>query len=268
MGKWTVGRIHATKTVSSPSVRANVRYPGDAMEKYWKIAAGAAILMGIVVVAYQHVEIRDLRKSVLALKRRGPAVESPGPGSDETAALTRRIAELEQTVARVFRMLLSSGRPGPRKGGKAQDLEDAVDTIRQDMDALLTGEALNTDKGRKQLYRIVRRAQEEAWAERRRQWREFRAEVFKQQMRKFADDAGLTERQYQDVTDALSQARTQRRAMFQQVREGTKTYTQAVDEIGRLRQKTNNKLKGILDQKQYEQFTKMRSERRRGFRLF
>lgn len=235
------------------------------MEKYWKIAIGALALMAVVVVAYQHVEIRDLRKSVSALKRGGADEQESQPSSDPTADLRRRMAQLEQTVARVFRMLLSAGRSGPAKGGKAQDLEDSVDTIREDVDALLTGEALNTRKGRKQLYRIVRRAQQEAWAERRRHWRQFRSEMFKQRMKKFADGAGLTERQYQDVMDTLNQARTKRRALFREVREGRKTHAQAVEERGRQRKETDKKLKSVMDQKQYEQYRKMRSRRRRRF---
>jgi hypothetical protein len=240
------------------------------MDKLWKIVSVTVALAALVVVLFQRVTIGRLEERLEAAEARRPGKT---PDDPRAARLERRVAWLEQTVARVVRMSLAGGRgraegpaagPAPASGaGSPAATSDRVSRLREDVDALLTGEALATEQGRKRLHQVVRDAQDQVWRERRQRWRKVHSELRKERMKEFAEKAGLSASQQQQLTSLLDGERSRRRQLMRSARDGEVPFTQAMKTIRGLRTETDQKVKGLLDSKQYEQYEKLRSERRR-----
>lgn len=130
------------------------------------------------------------------------------------------------------------------------------------MDALLTGEALATEQGKRRLHDIVKEAQEQAWHERREQWQKMRKEAQTSRLRQLAEDAGLDTNQVEQLTTFLDHEDEQRRAIFDAMTSGKKTHDQARSELRALRQSTNQQAQSLLSDQQYTAYEKMREERR------
>jgi hypothetical protein len=234
------------------------------MDKLTKIIPTVVAIAAIVVVLYQ-------QHKVSRLEERLEAVSASTEGEEGSAArlpprnreLEMRVASLEQTVARVFRLLLAG--KDTRAAGDAprpKDTATKVTNLREDVDALLTGEALNTDQGRKRLHEIVRSVQQQARQERRQRRENIRQQIRKERMAKLAKDARLSTNQVERLTKMLDVERTQRRTIFRAVRDGQKPFSQAREEMRSLRTSTDQKAREILDGGQYAEYEKMRSERR------
>lgn len=238
------------------------------MDKLWKVLPLLLALAALVLVWVQRSTIQRMEAELAARPAsRGAARASPTTvAAGDRSDLEGRVASLEQTVARVFRMVLAAGQTRERSGrspGAAAD-NNAVTDLREDVDALLTGEAVSTDQGRKQLHQIVRKVQEEVWQERRQRWDAMRAERSRARVKSLAKEAGLSANQEQQLNTLLDDERTQRRALRRSIRGGQLPWAQVREQMRSLRQATDQKAKDLLSSAQYEAYEKMRQERRRG----
>jgi hypothetical protein len=234
------------------------------MDKLWKVLPLLVALAALGVVLLQRSTIQRLEGALAARSAPGrPARASPSTETGADAALERRVASLEQTVARVFRMVLAgqSRRQPGRGSGAAADNRSVAD-LREDVDALLTGEAVNTEKGRKQLHQIVRQVQEQVWQERRERWQTMRKEMQQARIKELAKKAGLSANQVERLGTLLDDERTRRRTLRRSVRDGQLPFAQVRGQMRALRQTTDQKAKEILDSRQYTEYEKMRKERR------
>jgi len=236
------------------------------MDKLWKIFPIALAIVAIAVVLLQRADIRRLEAQLAEQGR--PSSTRPPPRPDAPAEATdrgleRRIASLEQTVARMFQVVLNAGRGRAAKNDTASaGTEAQVNGLREDVDALLTGEALNTEQGRKQLHQVVRKVQEELHQERHQRWQKMREQMQKDRLSKLAKDAGLSANQVERLSSLMDSERAQRRALMQSARNGEIPFPQAMAGMRTLRQTTNQQARDFLSSSQYTAYEKMREERR------
>lgn len=232
------------------------------MERLWKVLPLVVALAALLVVWLQRSTIQRLEQE-LGARSAASRARAPG-GAAESAELAGRVASLEQTVARVFRMLLATDRERGAGEGKAGGGggQPSVADLREDVDALLTGEVLGTAQGRKQLHQVVRQVQEEAWEERRQQWQSMRDEMRRARVDALAKETNMSPRQLEQLNELLDAERTQRRALRRGAREGQLPFGQVMEQVRAMRQATDQKVRELLDEKQYGAYEKMREERR------
>jgi len=233
------------------------------MDRIWKLLPLVVALAALVVVWLQRSTIHRI-ESELEARAGAPPRRAPARPSEQPADLEGRVASLEQTVARVFRMVLAAGQARERSGRSPVESTDdrRVANLREDVDALLTGEAVGTEQGRKQLHQIVRKVQEQVWQERRQQWQTMRDEMRRQRVKTLAKEAGLNANQVERLNTLLDDERSQRRALRQGARSGQVPFAQVMEQMRTLRQTTDQKAKELLDSRQYAEYEKMRQERR------
>jgi len=242
------------------------------MSRWVPLFAVALALVGLVLVIVQRGEIRRIEQQLAASDAaEGPAGESTegpevahGVSPQHDPAVERRVAALEQTVSRLFKMLIAKAQGASREGGAAPATPADLAALREDVDALLTGEALETDQGRKRLHEVIRQAQEEAWQQRRQQWRQWRQQAQRGRLEELGEKARLNAAQVEQIGGMIEGERTQRRALVDQMRRGDKSFEQGRAELRALRQQTDQKVRELVDPAQYQAYEKMRAERRGG----
>jgi hypothetical protein len=235
------------------------------MEKLWKILPILLAIVAIAVVLLQRADIRSLQDRLAQQDRARPARSTASRAVEPTGGTNRdleqRITSLEQTVARMFQMVLSAGRGKAKSDTAPTGSAAQVNDLREDVDALLTGEALNTDQGRKQLHQIVRQVQEDLHQERREQWRKMRDQMHKDRLGQLAKDAGLSANQVERLSSLMDSERTQRRALMRSARRGEIPFAQVRNGMQTLRQTTDQQARDFLSSSQYTAYEKMRQER-------
>ncbi|OJT24859.1 hypothetical protein BO221_10655 [Archangium sp. Cb G35] len=233
----------------------------------------------------------SLGLSVLALAialfggRGEPAAPPPAsePASDadtfaslELEALERRVESLEQTSLSLSkRLMLLEQRPVVASDGGVvaavpASLSAEVEQLRSEVRGMIAGEALNSQGGRDYLKDAVRSVQEEMRTEQRelRQQQMIQAQAQAQagrteRLRQFASDAKLSYGQEQELTRRMQTEETQRQALFDSVRDGSKSFRDARQELRQLRQQTDKEMASVLDESQRAQYEQMRREERR-----
>ncbi|KFA89726.1 hypothetical protein [Archangium violaceum] len=233
----------------------------------------------------------SLGLSVLALAialfggRGEPAAPPPAsePASDvdtfaslELEALERRVESLEQSSLSLSkRLMLLEHRPVVASDGGVvaavpASLAAEVEQLRSEVRGMIAGEALNSQGGRDYLKDAVRSVQEEMRTEQRelRQQQMIQAQAQAQagraeRLRQFVSDAKLSYGQEQTLTQRMQTEDTQRQALFDSVRDGSKSFRDARQELRQLRQQTDKEMASVLDESQRAQYEQMRREERR-----
>lgn len=180
-------------------------------------------------------------------------------GSDESAALAQRLERLEKQLAwQASRPVVAGAAPEPMAApGTAPVVVQGanpgqVQQLREDVDALLTGEATSTEQGKARLRELISETQRAQWAERQVQ-RDERI------VNRLAESALLTARQREDVTRALADERTQRNALLGGGRGGPGQPDEMRAQLQALRAQTDQKMRSVLDAEQYKQYEASRS---------
>ncbi|MFA6034932.1 MAG: hypothetical protein WC889_18675 [Myxococcota bacterium] len=215
------------------------------------------------------------------VERKGPAemaredkTETPaerGAQDRDSADLRGRVASLELTVSNLMRRISALEKAPAQRAGEpgsaAEQDQKQVAQLRSEVDALLAGEALSSEAGRKRFKEMVRTVQDEVFQERGKE----RFNAFEKdrndRLKKFADDAKLSNTQEQQVKTILDSESQQRRALMEQMRSGQGQAQGQVDirtTMRNLRESTDQAAKGILSQEQFTQYQQMRQEERRG----
>jgi hypothetical protein len=229
----------------------------------------------------------SLGLSVLALvialtgSRGEPAAPPPANepadafSSLELEALERRVESLEQTSLSLSkRLMLLEQRPVVASDGGvvavAPSLAAEVEQLRSEVRGMIAGEALNSQGGREYLKEAVRSVQDDLRTEQRelRQQQMLQAQAQAQagraeRLRQFVSDAKLSYGQEQELTRRMRNEDTQRQALFDAVRAGTKSPRDARQEVRQLRQQTDKEMAAVLDESQRARYEEMRREERR-----
>jgi hypothetical protein len=210
-----------------------------------------------------------------------PAPPPPAEPADaftslELEALERRVESLEQTSLSLSkRLMLLEQRPMVASdGGVAAavpaSLAAEVEQLRSEVRGMIAGEALSSQGGREYLKEAVRSVQEDLRTEQRelRQQQMLQAQAQAQagraeRLRQFASDAKLSYSQEQELTRRMQNEDTQRQALFDAVRAGSKSPRDARQEVRQLRQQTDKEMAAVLDESQRAQYEEMRREERR-----
>lgn len=205
-----------------------------------------------------------------------PAVAEPrAPRAEGGGMDDGRLAALEDELSRLMKRvdaLERSGLPRPGEPTSVMTSEQQVkqlQALRTDVDALLTGEPLGTDEGRKRLKEVVRAVQDEMFSERTQQRQAQQDQERADRLKKFVDEARLSSTQAQDLTRLLDDESARRKALWDARRTagsegGGLTGQQVREQMRTLRQTTDDGAKAMLSPEQYTQYESMRSEDRRG----
>lgn len=243
--------------------------------RLWTIGSSVAALLALTGVVYQQVRIGGLQDRLEQTSRdrsrengrarlRGREDE-PEVGSGD---VDDRIAALELIVTRLSRLAMrGTGQPGGGTEGGALQLEAAdadLEALREDVDALLVGEGLSSERGRTRLREAVREVQEQMSEERRREHRQRRQTEREERLRTFASENRLSASQLEALMSLLSEASTQREEIFEQVRAGEKTRDEARTEVRAAREQTDEEIRELLDAPQYEAYEQLRQDERGG----
>lgn len=214
-----------------------------------------------------------------ALLRPAPVPEAvpaaPPPSNDGLAALERRIDVLEETSEHLEQRVgeLLRRPPGMAFAGDAgvpAALALEVAQLKSEVRGMIAGEALQSEGGKAFLKDAIRGVQDELRQEERKERAErFAATQAQRQAatsaawKKFVADARLDYGQEQALTKALEAEATARRALLDQLRDGSKTFGDLRDESRKIREATDTQMKQALSEDQFKQFTEARREIRR-----
>ncbi len=245
----------------------------------WAVGVLAACALGLS--AWQHTRISELEAGLAAAvidrsggDRAAPspdlvreaasrAVAAAGSGSERAraiAALEARVAALEARPS----PRLGQGRPRPepahrparptlvQEDGAGEDVDDEVGSLREDVDALLTGAGVDTDEGRKLVKDLIEDAREEARATRRKQWSDLRRQADEQWLAEFSAGHGLDAATTARVSELISSRRAAGAEIFGKVREGELTFAEAKVQAEELRAATDVSLLEVLGDERFQ----------------
>ena len=206
------------------------------------------------VVALGGVGVQQRRIASLEARLSSPR-DNPDEVAAEVATLAARLAQVERASAqRVVAAPLPA--EAPAAGGAAAPLPASVTAelrqLREDVNALLTGEATATEQGQARLRSIIADNQQHQWAER----EERRDERVLQQL---TTDAHLSQTQHDDLAKALEAERTQRRTLLANARSGTGRPEELRATMQALRGQTDQTAKSLLSAEQYTKYEASRS---------
>ncbi len=178
------------------------------------------------------------------------AASEKGAGDEATVLMLARIERLERQST--WRSAAPAAAPSAPAGAAAPAAAPQdVHQLREDVDALLTGEAVSTEQGKARLRALIAETQQAQWAERQ-QRRDERI------LTRLTEAAHLNSRQVDDLTKALADERTQRQALLGSGR-GDGNPDEIRPALQALRLQTDQKARAILDAEQYKQYEASRT---------
>lgn len=206
--------------------------------------------LGGVVVQSRHITALEARVAA--------PQEAPDDTSAELATLTARVAQLERQ--RAVRVVAAPSAPAesPPAGAAAAPVPTNVAAelkqLREDVDALLTGEATATEQGQARLRAVIADTQQRQWAER----EEHRDQRILQQL---TDEAHLNQGQRDDLAKALEAERTQRRTLLAGARsgDGQGRPEDVRSALQALRAQTDQRARSLLSAEQYTKYEASRT---------
>lgn len=234
-------------------------------------------VVALVLVVLQQQRLSDLEAGLAAVET--PAAASPPPVTPVVAVQKtddRRVAALEARVVALTRRLDTLGERGSeRQGRRRVEVEaeprvgtdsDEVVSLREDVDALLTGEGIDTPEGRQKVSALVEKAQEEAREKRWERRRAARDEAQQTWLEEFSAKSGLDEATSAALGEVLRAQSEKRREVFRAVRDGDGSMEDARRDAVAMREATEAKVKELLTEEQFQAYEASREERSRGMR--
>lgn len=229
------------------------------MESYWKGILATVSLLALGLVIYQTVRVGRLERKITSLSRTAGSGEASDAHADsDVAALERRIAALERTATRLLSLVLSK-RPGAGADPKsAAALSTMFKNLRSDVDAVLSGDALSTDEGRKRLHKLVEKAQRQTRQKVWDRWRELFEHRMRKALKQFADGAGLTDGQLQKLTQLAYETIDKTTAIKEAYQRGKITPAEFLEKNKKARREMDQKVRNMLGDEVYQKFVKAR----------
>lgn len=211
-----------------------------------------AALGGVFV---QQRRITSLEQRLTALQQAAP---ERGSSDDSVAALSGRVDRLERLAAwRAAAPAAPLPSAPAAAGAPAAPAGPEIQQLREDVDALLTGEATSTEQGKARLRQLIAETQQQQWSER-------MAQRDERILNRLTESARLNPRQREDLGKVLAAEREQRRTLMAAARSGQGSMESLRPALQALREQTDQKARAILDAEQMTQFTATRSRGPRG----
>lgn len=206
----------------------------------------APSLLSLVALGGNYVQQRKI--SELETRLAAVTAASEKSGAADESALIARIERLErQSSWRSAAAAAPAAPSAPAPAGAAPTGD--VQQLREDVDALLTGEATATEQGKARLRALIAETQQAQLAER----QERRDERI---LARLTEAAHLSSRQHDDLNKAMADERTQRRALLANGRGNPDEIRPAMQA---LRAQTDQRARQILDAEQYKQYEASRT---------
>lgn len=213
------------------------------------------LTLGAFVGLYtQHRRVSKLEARLAAPRDNSAQQET----ADEVAGISARVGRLERIVAfRPATPAPTAAAPGAPAAPAAPAAPSSPEMaqLREDVDALLTGEATNTEQGKARLRALINETQQQ-------QWRERQVRRDERIVQQLTDSAHLNSRQRDDLTKIMEEERNQRRTLLENARNGGGDVQDMRPAMRALREKSDQKVREILDANQFNQYTQTRGSGR------
>ncbi|MCC6995885.1 MAG: hypothetical protein IT370_14850 [Deltaproteobacteria bacterium] len=202
------------------------------------------------------------------VERPEPSDPAPGPparslADDETAELSWRITGLSRRLDALEKRVSSGGATTGGAGASAASAPELAD-LRSDIDALLTGQAMETQTGRARVKEIFRSVQDEVFAERAQERMTQREQAQAERFKAFVTTARLSAAQEQQLKAAMDAEQQRRTELMEKLRAAGPGQggRQGFEEMRALRQSTDEAAKKILSEEQYSSYEELRQQGR------
>ncbi len=225
------------------------------MNKNVVIIIATFLGMGILIVEHGS-RITDLE----GLFQRFSKATIPGAPSLEDVIqrnkeLLNRIEKLETKIGGLNARLSRVASGG---GDVVEDLENNPSEERAES---LANEVLDSPEALNRLRDVIREeqdnAREDLWIGR---W-EQRSEVEQEELRKLGEELNFGGRQSDEVMSAMAKERDEVQAFFEAARKGKSSFPQAREFADKRRVQTDDLVREVLDEDQFDAYTKWRDER-------
>ncbi len=207
------------------------------------------------VVALGGVVVEQRRSANLEARMAAPH-DTSDEAAAEFATLAARIARLERLSSlRVAVAPLPAPTEAPAAGGGAPipaAVAAELRQLREDVNALLTGEATATEQGQARLRSLIADTQQRQMAE-----REERRDA--RVLEQLTADAHLSQAQRDDLGKALQAERTQRRTLLATARTGQGRPDELRPSLQALRAQTDQSARSLLSAEQFSKYEASRS---------
>ncbi|MFT7582597.1 MAG: hypothetical protein ACI9MR_004279 [Myxococcota bacterium] len=246
-----------------------------------------AVVAGVVV--WQHTRLGTLTDQVASLSAstadvtpattKKPSDLKTRVTMESLGDVERRMGIMEQRLKGIDGRLRRAEKRGGHKGALKADptaamalvlgsgddaTPDEVHALRQDVDALLTGEGMNAPEAKV----VIEKMLEQRDQKRRNRWIKMGDEAAKVWAEEVSTSLDLDDETSADLSGILNTRRETRRAMYQKVRDDEMTYVEARKEMDAVRAAAADEIKTLLGEEKYTLFEQKeeerRSQRRRG----
>jgi hypothetical protein len=187
-----------------------------------------------------------------------------GPDGSSTAKLEQDVARLAQRLYALERSVAAVSGRVPDEVPSADSPPDTVAELRSDVDALLTGEALETERGRERLRQVIKDEQHQHFAERQRARQESRDRWVQAQLDELSAEARLSDDQASRLRRLIA-SEGERRAEIIASLGGAPITAEASQELRRMRSETENTARSVLSEDQHQAFLRMRRDEVQSF---
>ncbi len=191
-----------------------------------------------------------------------PTPEAPArvevPSDDARVEALER--ELRALSARVSSLERRAAVPAGARAEAPEELTNEIDTLREDIDAVLAYQPLETEAGRERLKTIVRGVQHEVFRERAQQMRAAHEAREDERFATFVEEHGLDSAQTQALRDAMEEERKKLRALFDRDEDdGPPDFAKIRPVLEAAREATVKRAAEVLDPQQLGAFEALRS---------
>ena len=185
------------------------------------------------------------------------------PADDETAELSWRLTGLSRRLDALEKRLASGGAPAGGTSSGGAGVPELAD-LRSDIDALLTGQAMETETGRARVKEIFRSVQDEVFAERAQERLAQREQAQAERFKAFVTSARLSAAQEQQLAAAMKAEQDKRTELMEKLRAAGPGQggRQGFEEMRALRQSTDEAAQKILSEEQFTAYQELRQQGR------
>ena len=229
--------------------------------------------------AHQSKRITELESQLVRIKpieSTREEVVSPTPGRTQAAVrvtgtskgaeqlLRKRLTLVESRLRWVVQRLEKEGPRGVDYGEDALHGEPEIEIaeLQSNVDALLAAEVMKSPEALGRLREVIREEQTTARTQRWEERSERRKEIENDELRLMSVAADFSDRQLEEIVGWIDGERDTVRVYYQAAHRGESSFSQARDQARQQREATDQRVREVLDDTQFESYSNWRSERR------
>ncbi|MFH2009248.1 MAG: hypothetical protein ABI333_21845 [bacterium] len=222
------------------------------------------IALGLVI--HQTDRVARLERELAKRPRPAVVTKKSGGDGDDVRRLNQRLKSLEGAVRRLVSFALTSG---TKASGKSDPvllkwIKNELRNLRDDVDSVLTGDALSTEEGKERLKKLLREARKEDRQSRRQQWQKVAAHMLQERLSRLAKDHNLDQDTTAKIGTLISDEREKMRPLWEEFRSGKKDVATALSEARSARDATDKQVRAMVNDDQYKAYEDMRRNSRIG----